>query len=217
MMASLNKVFNQHLYVEGPTDKHVTLALCQRMSVPETFDVIDESGISTLLDNMRIRIKGTGNTKTIGIIIDADDNLTARWEQIKTILHNSHKYANIPNIIPEDGLILPPVQPDDIKIGVWMMPNNNLNGMLEDFMIELIPDEDDLLPLVDRVLENIERTEQNRYNISHHSKARIHTWLAWQEFPGTPLGLAVTKHYFETRPIICQKFTTWLNRLFNSD
>lgn len=217
MMASLNKVFNQHLYVEGPTDKHVTLALCQRMSIPETFDVIDESGISTLLDNMRIRIKGTGNTKTIGIIIDADENLTARWEQIKTILHNSHKYANIPNIIPEDGLILPPVQPDDIKIGVWMMPNNNLNGMLEDFMIELIPDNDNLLLKVNDVLKDIECSGQNKYNPIHRSKAKIHTWLAWQESPGTPLGLAITKQYLETNPPVCQKLITWLNKLFNED
>src|SRR5436190_24268592 len=29
------------------------------------------------------------------------------------------------------------------------------------------------------------------------SKALIHTWLAWQEKPGRPLGLAITARYFD--------------------
>ena len=91
------------------------------------------------------------------------------------------------------------------------------NGMLEDFATFLIPKDDSLLPEVDKVLTDIETRKLNRYNPTHHSKARIHTWLAWQKDPGTPLGWAVTKKYLSATPPICQDFVNWLNALYNAE
>ncbi|WP_367881111.1 DUF3226 domain-containing protein [uncultured Duncaniella sp.] len=51
----------------------------------------------------------------------------------------------------------------------------------------------------------------------HREKARIHSWLAWQEIPGTPMGLAITKKYLSTEPPVCQAFIQWLNSLFNQE
>lgn len=95
------------------------------------------------------------------------------------------------------------------------MPDNNNNGILEDFVAFLIPTGDKLLPEVDSALKNIEKKGLNMYKSIHHSKARIHTWLAWQEDPGTPMGAAVTKKYLTTTPPICKKFVDWLNALYN--
>ena len=89
--------------------------------------------------------------------------------------------------------------------------------MLENFVAFLVPEEDDLMPVVDETLAGIESRKLNRYSIVHHDKARIHTWLAWQESPGTPMGMAVTKKYLTTTPEICQDFVDWLNLLFNED
>jgi hypothetical protein len=97
------------------------------------------------------------------------------------------------------------------------MPNNNDKGMLEDFVSFLISEDDKLLPKVDNALSEIEKEELNQYKEIHKSKARIHTWLAWQEDPGTPMGLAITKKYLSTTPIICQDFISWLNKLFNPE
>ena len=54
------------------------------------------------------------------------------------------------------------------------------------------------------------------YNKEYHkSKAFIHTWLAWQEDPGTPMGLAITKKYLSTNDkVLCNSFIEWLNLLF---
>jgi hypothetical protein len=43
----------------------------------------------------------------------------------------------------------------------------------------------------------------------------IHSWLAVQETPGTPMGLAITKRYLNTDDENCQVFIDWLKRLFN--
>ena len=51
---------------------------------------------------------------------------------------------------------------------------------------------------------------------SHKAKARIHTFLAWQEDPGTPMGLAITKKYLQADSDSCLPFIEWLNNLFNA-
>ena len=126
--------------------------------------------------------------------------------QIRQILINSNLYSNIPDNCPQGGAIIYPDNIDDIKIGVWIMPDNDDNGMLEDFVAFLIPDGDKLLPEVDSVLANIEAKGLNMYKSIHHSKARIHTWLAWQEDPRTPMGSAVTKKYLTTTPFVSISF-----------
>ena len=89
------------------------------------------------------------------LLADADVNIQSRWRQIRDVLVNSNLYADIPEECPSDGLILLPINPDDIKVGVWIMPNNRSNGMLEDFATFLIPKDDSLLPEVDKVLTDI--------------------------------------------------------------
>ena len=42
----------------------------------------------------------------------------------------------------------------------------------------------------------------------------MHTWLAWQEEPGIPLGLAVTKRYLDVDHVLARQFLQWLQRLF---
>ena len=56
--------------------------------------------------------------------------------------------------------------------------------------------------------------EQRRFRDTYRSKALIHTWLAWQEEPGTPLGLAVTKRYLDADHALARQFVQWLRRLF---
>lgn len=205
----------QTLLVEGNDDFHLICNICVAFNIKETFKIEDCKGITNLLEGLPVRLKGSGEIKTIGVVMDADVNIQSRWMQIRQILINSNLYSNIPNNCPQGGAIIYPNNIDDIKIGVWIMPDNNNNGMLEDFVAFLIPDGDNLLPEVDSALANIEEKGLNRYKLIHHSKARIHTWLAWQEDPGTPMGAAVTKKYLTTIPPICQEFVNWLNALYN--
>ena len=208
---------DQQLLLEGNDDCHVVYALCVDFDVPETFDVVDCNGVEKLLESLPVRLKGSSNLKTIGVVVDADFNPATRWNTIRNILIQSGKYADVPTSCPSDGLILNPVNEDDIKFGLWMMPDNNAQGMLENFISFLIPEDDDLLPIVDETLNRLESNGLNRYKSVHHEKARVHTWLAWQETPGTPMGLAITKKYLTTRPAICGDFVNWLNRLFNPE
>lgn len=46
-------------------------------------------------------------------------------------------------------------------------------------------------------------------------EAQLHTWLAWQEQPGTPLGLAITNRYFDANAPHAQQLIAWVRRLFS--
>jgi hypothetical protein len=92
------------------------------------------------------------------------------------------------------------------------MPDNSLPGTIEDFATHLIPARDELWPRAVRAVETIPAAER-RFSNAAVRKAEVHTYLAWQEDPGTPLGLAVTKKYFQSDVGLATRFITWLKTL----
>lgn len=94
------------------------------------------------------------------------------------------------------------------------MPNNRVPGILEDFVAGLIPADDALLLKAEHVVVEIERKGLQRYKLTYHAKALIHTWLAWQEIPGRPMGQSITAHSLLHDTAIAMSFIKWLNRLF---
>ncbi len=202
--------FDQILLVEGNDDQHIVWALCTKFNIAQNFDVEDCKDIDKLMEQIPVRLKGS-NIRTLGIIVDADTNIAQRWESLKGHLTNIG--YNIPNEFDENGLILE--QDNQKKIGIWIMPNNNAVGMIEDFIKFLIPKDDTLVDFVEETLRRIEKDGLVKYKSLHHAKAFIHTWLAWQEDPGTPMGLAITKKYFAPENSgLCDNFINWLTQLY---
>ncbi|WP_428662463.1 DUF3226 domain-containing protein [Runella sp.] len=216
-MSILNpKHFKKFLIVEGNDDLHVIANIWKNYAGEQlpVFYIDDSKGFPNVYGKIESYcLKKRPNVEVIGIIVDADENLRTRWESLKYSLEQLG--YNVPQVPDPNGTILRGEErnPD---IGLWLMPDNDAEGMLEDFVKHLIPEDDFLLAEADLVLEKLEREAYNKYHLIHKSKARIHTWLAWQEDPGTPMGLAITKTYLTTDSEVCRKFVEWLNELFNS-
>ena len=202
--------YKQKLLVEGKDDQHVIWALCERFSLIENFDVIDCDGIDNVLSQLPIRIK-QADVRAVLIVVDADVSMENRWNSVSSVLEAAGYI--IPDVLPEEGLVLN--QSNRPIVGVWLMPNNSTSGMLEDFIKFLVPDTDRLLPEAVAVINKIEEEKIKNYNNVHRAKALIHTWLSWQDSPGTPLGLAITKRYLSTELDICQRFVHWLKSGFD--
>ncbi|MDR0940679.1 MAG: hypothetical protein LBM68_00465 [Bacteroidales bacterium] len=200
--------YNRKLLVEGKDDQHVMWALCEKFNIPEEFDVIDCEGIDNLFESIPVRFKESG-IQAIGIIIDADTDIQNRWISVRNLLVNQGFV--IPENLPKNGLI---ISNGKVKVGVWIMPSNDTNGMLEDFVSFLIPPTDELLPIVDATLNEIESKKLNKYALSHKSKARIYSWLSWQETHGIPMGQSITKQYLTTDNENCKQLIHWLQELF---
>jgi hypothetical protein len=133
------------------------------------------------------------------------------------LIASGYPKADIPDSPRVEGWIY---QPEDIylkRVGVWVMPNNQLPGMLEDFVALLMPEDDNLRPKAEEILREIEREGLNRYGDIHRAKALIHTWLAWQETPGMPMGQAITARVLRRESAIAKVFADWLQRLFEAE
>lgn len=206
---------NKYLLVEGASDLNVIAAILKKRGIPEpeNFKIVDCKGIDNLTEEIPVFLK-TADIQTLGIIVDADTNLKSRWNSIKAKILSPQKF-DLPKEFPDSGLIV--TNPKNVKIGVWIMPNNNLNGTLEDFISFLIPPNDQLLPIVHTTLSSIESQNLNHYTLIHKPKATIYTWLAWQKDPGTPLGLSITKRYLNTNEPTCEKLINWFQMLFTEN
>lgn len=206
-----------YVLVEGKDDQHVIWALCARHQLPEAFSVEtpkkdEESseGIDAVLAGLPVRLKGE-NLRALGIVVDANESLSARWLALRNRLASSG-YTGIPETPTTEGLVL--TQPDLPKVGVWLMPDNHMPGMLEDFVARLIPPGDALKPKAEAILQEIEEVGLHRYTAAHRPKALIHTWLAWQERPGMPMGQAITVQALSHDSPTALAFVKWLKRLF---
>lgn len=101
-----SKPKSQQLLVEGKDDRHVIWALCEQHQLPETFSVEvpqedDDPGIEALLSGLSARLKEK-NLRTLGIVVDADQDLLARWQAVRDRL-NASGYQNIPKRPPGAG------------------------------------------------------------------------------------------------------------------
>lgn len=207
----IKEEFSQKLLVEGNNDQHIIRALRKRFSLARNFDIVDCGGDTKLLDDFSIYLK-QADTTTLAIILDADTDLTKRWEQVKSTFHKKG-FSNIPEQIPSTGLVH---EEQGKRLGVWLMPNNQLAGKIEDFIRFLIPEEDKLLPQVEKHLNEMESKGLTRYASKDRPKALVHAWLALQESPGTPLGQSITKRYLSVENEVAQVFMKWLKETFNS-
>ena len=204
------------LLVEGKNDQHVVWNLADRLKLKETFDVEAKDSYTQLIGALPTLLKSTNTLKRLGVVVDADENGEAHWRAIRTILGKSGYYSSLPETLPQEGLICQPDDEEQLIVGVWIMPDNRMNGMLEDFVAYMIPDytNDPLLKKTDEVLAELESEGLNAYKLVHHAKARIHTWLAWQDEPGVPMGTAITKYLLSTDGELCASFIRWLELLF---
>ncbi|MDR0927591.1 MAG: hypothetical protein LBO69_07490 [Ignavibacteria bacterium] len=210
----INASASKLLLVEGRDDKSVVSAICKVSRIDIDFDIIDCGGVTNalkLFGKYISRMPLSRDLTTVGVIVDADQDIGRRFNEIKTILRNIG--CDI-DTLPATGLILNNVE-DEQRIGIWIMPDNNTRGMLEDFIKFLVPPNDVVMQSVEEHLNSIEKHRINRYSPIHRQKAVIHSWLALQEDPGMSMGASITRKVLATRTSeSCKLFVEWMNNLF---
>ena len=82
------------------------------------------------------------------------------------------------------------------RLGIWIMPNNQTSGILEDFLRFLVPQPNILFDHAKASVAAIPEGER-RFKQLTEPKAVVHTWLAWQEDPGLPFGTAITARFLD--------------------
>lgn len=206
------------LLVEGPDDQEVVYQFCNRCGIDNQahFDVVPCEGYDELCATLRRELRAA--TETIGILVDADADPTHRWRPLQAILARHYSEdeprQGVPEQLEPGGLVLDRKARWHKRCGVWIMPGDGQGGMLEDFLLALIPESDLLLAYSRQVVAGL---PEQRFIPAHRAKAEVHTWLAWQEQPGTHLGLALKRRYLDADRTLARQFHDWLVRLFLVD
>ncbi len=194
------------LLLEGNDDCAVFYHLFEHYKMANRPELWDMNGFEKLRASIPVRLKASG-LERLGIVVDADIDLASRWQSLHDALSNAG-YV-VPDRPVNEGLVLPLTNRP--TVGVWVMPDNNLSGMLEHFASFLIPQDDRLW---DYARDCVERLPEVRFPPQHAIKAQVHTWLAWQEEPGKPMGQAITKRYLDADAPHARQLMAWVRRLF---
>lgn len=201
------------LIFEGPDDKHVVMSLLYNHEhngsrLDEVFAAKDKGGIDNLVGTLREEL-GATDLGNLGVVLDADADVSRQWARVSRVL--AEYGCNVVPPIPDmNGTI---VETNDGKrIGIWVMPDNQNAGAVEDFIAALIAEGDQLWPKAQTDVDAIP-TEHRRFRNVHISKARVHTWLAWQEQPGIRMGQTFRIGCLDPQHPRAQAFVNWLKRL----
>lgn len=207
---SSSLIHNKILLVEGKDDLHVVANLCKAVGFPDNaFWIKEKGGYDPLKDTVEVELDDS-NLQYLGILVDADTNVQERWESLRSKLLSAGYHA-LPQQPKPNGIIVS--QPRRPTVGVWIMPDNELPGELEDFIAYLIPEDDMLWPRVADCVKQIPTSDQ-LFSDDDLSKVYIHTWLAWQAEPGRPIGQAIRARWLRPGAPQVSRFTDWLQRLF---
>ena len=143
----------------------------------------------------------------VGILVDANDHPETRWHALSDRLRAA--LITLPENPAPDGTIID----GRPRVGVWLMPDNQSCGELEDFISGMIPSDDAVWPLSQAYIDGIP-LEDRKFTESKILRAKVHAWLAARESP-RPMGLSITAGDLDIRTPDARRFKNWLRELFS--
>ena len=214
----LRRVRPKKLLVEGETDKRTMPFLLEANGVAwETADgpvvyIAPYGGVDQMLKLGAIESElSASGLEALGIVVDANGDPRRQWARIRGLCQA--QFPSLPPDIPAEGLQVTHVAGP--RFGVWIMPDNRSKGMLEDLLVQLVPGESgSLFALAEHCVEEAE--EQGApFKPVHRTKAKVHTWLAWQDEPGKSLHQAVHHRVLDPTMTESKPFVRWFRHLFS--
>lgn len=217
-MAKKKKYIAKKLIVEGEQDKRVIPEFIEAKGIywGERRDTaivdIEVYGGNQFIDSdfIATELKASGLTN-LGLIVDGDDNPLGCWESIRNACQKI--MPNFPQELPNTGLIHK--TNSDIKFGVWIMPDNQQQGMLETFLSYMVTEEN---KSIWQYAQEVAKEAKNRgaaFKDSHIDKANIYTWLAWQNEPGRQLHQAIKERILNPNHPKAEMFFNWFKGLYD--
>lgn len=196
------------MLVEGLSDSRFLWHIRNNLALTLSFDIETKSGRSALIDGIYPELLPNVR-RTVGVLVDADDDHEARWGEVSSR-------------IAEGGIQTPPTpdpagtvinnEPPLPRVGIWIMPDNQSPGELEDFVIDMIPDDDPVWPRSVNYINGIPRVER-RFTDGKIDRSKLYAWLATRRNP-PHIGAAIGAGDFDLRTERCQRFVAWLERLY---
>ena len=196
------------LLVEGQDDEHVVRHLCLRSQPMPPFHIENKLNVDTLLDSIKQEVRVPGR-KAVGILVDANDDLNARWSAVANRLREGN--IDVPRTPEPTGTLIEGTSRIP-RVGIWLMPDNTSPGELENFVSEMIPNDDPVWPRSQSYIDAIPEDDR-KFIEKKVPRAKVHAWLATREEP-RKMGVAIRAQDLRVDGPLSTRFANWLRQLF---
>jgi hypothetical protein len=211
------------LVVEGEADQRFFERLCHRLDLATTVKVASprslqrgtyntKQGVFNFLPTLLQQLSD-GTVLRLGVVVDADSPPNggfAATQALATRVLAPFGYSQTTNqtagLVYEhgDGLA---------DVGVWVMPDNQTDGMLEDWAKQCLHPKE--RALFAHALESVQTLpEPPKFKELQRSKAEVATWLAWQSRPGHGLDRAIDDCLLDPDSDGYRQLCAWLQQVF---
>ena len=182
--------------------------------------------VTAITEKFKARIiNARSNTVVIGLVLDNDHG--HRGKQIEGVISRAiqerKEKANVDfrwkneqhfQIMTPGGYIAEPDNEFTPRIGCWLMPDHQNEGMLETFLAKLVSNHG-LFDHAKHAAQTAKEEHKAPYKDCHADKAIMHTYLAWQDEPGQPFGTAFElTECFNPDHHLAGTFVNWIKELF---
>lgn len=229
-MAKSKKENSSHvLLVEGSVDKGFYEQVCKKLNlnpkidvaVPRDYDGYFRNGRANVLlkmeDLLDELIDKDSVTKQLAVMIDADYPETNGFgfnEVLDSVIKKAEgKQFYLNTESSNNGFIFQYESDKSIQFGLWIMPDNQNDGMLEDFIKTCIQSNEQL-PLFQHAQKITSTLVEPKFHSIHQAKAEVATWLAWQKEPGHGLYLSIRDDLINRNHPLFEKMQNWLTQVF---
>lgn len=212
---------HQRLIVEG-NDGWALTQLCKSNNLPLPVGFTEKT-IGQFVksaggyDNIARLVGATlkeAQISNIGIVVDANEvGAEARWEALRGVLQAQFSESTLTAVAlrPEGIVIREDGKP---TVGIWIMPDNQGPGYLEHFLGALVDTGTPLWQHTQRTVADLSQQDFCRFRPIKQQKAMLHTWLAWQEEPGRPVGVGIQAGYLNAQASSVEVFLNWMRATF---
>jgi hypothetical protein len=221
------------LLVEGSNDKLFFEAFCKKCNLDTEVLVAPPSELTAeyvydtkqgCIKHLPLQFKRVRNgaITRLGLVLDADQisdggGFAKTIEQIAATIDPELGFATHPTSLSNGGLIF--ANNNGLAdFGVWIMPNNASEGILEDWLSQTILTEGKVRTLLTHAEQTVAALPNlldiPAFTPSNHKKAEIATWLAWQKKPGMGLAYTIKEELLDQTTPQYLGLQEWLKRVF---
>lgn len=214
------------LLVEGEADRSFFEALCRSLNLDTQVEVAPPRRfgaqrntkqaalhtLPTLLENLIDREDGR-----LAVVLDADNHdhgggFMRTVRQFSDVVGEFGYRQRTTGARSPDGLLF--CHDDGLNdLGLWVMPNNADEGMLEDWLAQCLTEAE--RPWFDHAIRVIDELPWSaKFKTLRRPKAKVATWLAWQERPGEGLYHAVEAGLLDGQSALHAGLNTWLEAVY---
>ena len=216
---------NHILLVEGESDRSFFVEVCKTLELHTSVTVAPPKDVGGshntkegVFNQLPILLNQLGDAQItrLAVVVDADseDNGGGYNRAIDRVTEIVKSYGFTLASDSVGGILF---KHDDglADFGLWVMPNNCDEGMLEDLIKTCVhPDENILFAHAKTVVDTL---PQKKFKSIHISKAEVATWLAWQKQPGHGLYRAVEDQLIDTNSALFLELKVWLTHIYSSE